>query len=50
MVTADWYRHFAEEDARGSSLSYERLALAVSQDDERHGQAMVWFGDELTSA
>lgn len=34
MVTADWYRHFAEKDARGSSPTYEHLALAVSQDDD----------------
>lgn len=32
--TAQWYRQFAEKDARGSSPTYERLASAVSQDEE----------------
>lgn len=34
METAQWYRWFAEHEARGSSPQYERLALAVADDGE----------------
>ena len=34
MQTAQWYRGFAEREARGQSPAYERLALAVADDDE----------------
>ena len=34
MDTAAWYRWFAENEARGSSSQYERLANAVAESDE----------------
>ncbi|MET0422349.1 MAG: DUF2332 domain-containing protein [Actinoplanes sp.] len=34
MTTADWYRTFATEQARGVSPAYEKLALLVSADAE----------------
>lgn len=34
MDTAAWYRWFAENEARGSSPQYERLAEAVADNDE----------------
>jgi len=34
MDTAAWYRWFAENEARGSSSQYERLAGAVADSDE----------------
>jgi hypothetical protein len=34
MDTAAWYRWFAENEARGSSAQYERLANAVADSDE----------------
>jgi hypothetical protein len=34
MDTAAWYRWFAENEARGSSPQYERLANAVAESDE----------------
>jgi len=34
MDTAAWYRWFAENEARGSSPQYERLASAVAESDE----------------
>jgi hypothetical protein len=34
MDTAGWYRWFAESEARGSSLQYERLAGVVAESDE----------------
>jgi hypothetical protein len=33
-TTADWYREFGQREARGSSPTYERLALAVADDAE----------------
>lgn len=35
--TAQWYREFARE-ARDESATYERLALAVAEDDELLGR------------
>jgi hypothetical protein len=32
--TAQWYRQFAEQNARGLSPTHERLAPAVSRDEE----------------
>lgn len=39
---SQWYRGFAEQEARGRSAMYERLALAVADDDEllRHLSAL----------
>jgi hypothetical protein len=39
---SQWYRDFAEHEARGRSATYERLALAVADDDEflRHLSAL----------
>jgi Uncharacterized protein conserved in bacteria (DUF2332) len=39
---SQWYRGFAEQEARGRSATYERLALAVADDDEllRHLSAL----------
>jgi len=39
---SQWYRDFAEQEARGRSATYERLALAVADDDEllRHLSAL----------
>ncbi|MFF5078114.1 DUF2332 domain-containing protein [Actinoplanes sp. NPDC000266] len=33
MTAADWYDDFAERQARGVSLTYERLARSVARDD-----------------
>lgn len=33
-TTADWYRDFGQREARGSSSTYERLALGVAEDGE----------------
>ena len=34
MLTSEWYRRFAEREARGLSATYERLALAVADHAE----------------
>jgi hypothetical protein len=42
VESSQWYRGFAEQEARGRSATYERLALAVADDDEllRHSSAL----------
>jgi hypothetical protein len=42
VESTQWYRGFAEQEARGRSATYERLALAVADDDEwlRHSSAL----------
>lgn len=34
MDTADWYQHFAMQEARGSSLCYEQWASGIAEDQE----------------